>query len=214
MANNYEQKPFETAEAYYKRLAKVADQRLVRLEKLSTEKGFKSVKDWAYATAQKDIRKYTPDGTRFNVKVNVKDIPDRITDIKRFLEKPSSNKRDIVKFYKKRAASLNKSQSTNFTWEQLADFFENKKNEKNIKVYGSGDTLRVQNSINQGNVVIGDSVEGETQKQRRERQKRELAQALKENNLDNIIHVDDENVKETIIEMLQANNLKIKDLIK
>ena len=210
---NFNQKPGETAQAYYKRLAKTADQRLVRLEALSYEKGFKSVKTWAYAGAIQDIRKYTPEGTRFNVKVETRDLPDRIADVRKFLEKPSSNKRNIVKFYAKRADSINRSQGTSYTWQELADFFETTTASK-LKIYGSGDTLRVNNAINKGMIKAGEPVEGETKKEREKRQINALKKALDDNNVDNILHVDDDHVKDTIIDMLKNNDLKPEDIFK
>ena len=208
---NLNRKPGETDKAYYKRLAKTADQRLVRLERLSNEKGFKAVKTWAYATAMKDISRYTETGTRFNIKIDADKIQDAIIDVKRFLEKPTSQKSTIVKFYKKRAETLNRTQKTNLTWEQLADFFETKGNEKLIKTYGSGDTLRVYNSVEGGKITIGNALEGETNDEKIERELKTLKEALeKEGNdrdkeLKSIIHVPDKHVKDTLIQMLKDN---------
>ena len=64
---NLDYKPGEDALMYYKRLAKTADQRLVRLEQLSTQKGYENVTAYAYARAQYDIGRYTS-GHRFNTK--------------------------------------------------------------------------------------------------------------------------------------------------
>lgn len=211
---NLNKKPGESDRAYYVRLSKVADQRLVRLEALSYEKGFRSVKDWAYAGAIKDIQRYTPGGTRFNVKVNDKYLQDRIVDVKRFLEKPSSSKSQIKKFYQKRANTLNKSQGTNYTWQELADFFENQKADKLFHEYGSGDTLRVYNAINKGTISVGQPVEGETKKQRINREMRELNEALKKGNVEQVLHVDDKHVKNTIIDMLVNNNINPKEVFK
>lgn len=225
---NYSKKPGESAEAYYKRLAKVADQRLVRLEALSHEKGFRSVKDWSYSTAMDDIKKFLPAGDprraasdylRFNTKVTADNVNERTADVIKFLQKPTSNRRDIVKFYKKRADSINKNANTNFTWQQLADFFENEKVKEFIgtKKYDSGDTLRVYNSFNAGEVKISkpdaDIPEHETKKQREARLNQELKEALEKGELENIIHVEDEQVKDVIIDMLQKHDLSPAEVV-
>lgn len=133
MAKRYDtsRRAGETLEQQYKRLAKVADQRLLRLERLSTEEGFKNVKKFSYAKAIRDIESYG--GTnRFNIKMPLTEtgavdhrmLKARISDIQSFIEKPTSNKREIVSVYKNRADSTNKSQGVNLTWEDYAKYYE------------------------------------------------------------------------------------------
>ena len=51
----------------YRELAKKADQRLLRLERLSKQKHFKHVKEWAYQNAMKSIHVWDgKNATRFN----------------------------------------------------------------------------------------------------------------------------------------------------
>ena len=122
-----EQKAGETNLQWYKRLAKVADQRLVRIEKLSKDDHFKNVEKWAYAGAMNDIKRWSGgDATRFNTKPPASDreILAKIKNITAFIEKPTSSKRGIVDVYKKRADSINKKQGTKFTWQQIATYFE------------------------------------------------------------------------------------------
>ena len=68
--SSIEQRAGESDLDYYTRLAKQADQRLVRLEKLSNEPGFENVKKYAYAAAMRDIESYGGAGKkmRFNTK--------------------------------------------------------------------------------------------------------------------------------------------------
>ena len=62
-AYNMEMKPGESLEKYYRRLAKVADQRLIRLEELSGVEGYGNAKQWAYKRAMRlVINKYTGRG--------------------------------------------------------------------------------------------------------------------------------------------------------
>lgn len=138
-----ERKIGETNIQWYKRIAKVADQRLVRLEKLSQEEHYKNVEKWAYAKAMKDIARWSGDkATRFNTKAPAdnKELLSKIKDIKSFIEKPTSNKRDIVNIYKKRANTINKKQETNFTWQQIATYFESGLSDKSDKALGSATT--------------------------------------------------------------------------
>ena len=69
-AFDYDIREGESPEAYYKRLAKAADQRLVRLEKLAGHKGYKNVKSYSYARAMSDIQIYNPKGSRFNAAIS------------------------------------------------------------------------------------------------------------------------------------------------
>ena len=121
---NVEQKAGESDLQYYRRLAKVADQRLVRLEALSHEKGFQGVEKMAYATAMKDIERYGG-GKRFNVKAPEANrvLQEKIQDIKKFLTSPTSTRYGIVETYQKRAETLNQKYGTNFNWKDLADYF-------------------------------------------------------------------------------------------
>lgn len=138
-----ERKPGETNLQWYKRIAKVADQRLVRLEKLSKYKNFENIKKWAYAKAMKDINRWSGDkATRFNTKppTDNKELLYKIKDIKSFIEKPTSSKQGIVGVYKKRADTINKKQGTNFTWQQIATYFESGLADKSDKALGSATT--------------------------------------------------------------------------
>lgn len=113
----------------YKRLAKVADQRLVRLESYKHDKGFSSVLKFAYSKAQYSIKSFLGDkATRFNVKigedVNTNEIRKRLNDVLTFLNSPTSTKQGIIKTYRERAKTLSETFGTSWTWEQLAQLAE------------------------------------------------------------------------------------------
>lgn len=133
MAYNAEIKPGETLEQYYRRLAKVADQRLVRLEQLKGQENYENAWKWAYQRAQKDIEKWSgTDAKRFNV-APPKDkgqLKAKINDIKAFLGSQTSTKQGITKVYQKRANTFNKKYGTNLSWEDLAEYYGKKINEK------------------------------------------------------------------------------------
>ena len=114
----------------YRTAAKAADQRLVRLEKLTQEENFKVADKWAYARAMRDIEQYSGEGaTRFNVKPpkTMTGLEAKIEDIKTFLRAPSSTKGGIKRMYVDRAAKINEEYGTDFTWEEIGKFFENKR---------------------------------------------------------------------------------------
>ena len=125
-------------EAEYRQLAKKADQRMVRLEKLSTQQGFTSVKKYAYAKAERNIvKKWGGSETkpRFNTTpkgMSDRDLTRKISDIRSFLDAPSSTKKDIVKIYQKGADTVNKKypEGAKLTWEDIAKFYSSKTADK------------------------------------------------------------------------------------
>ncbi len=139
----------------YRKLAKRADQRLVRLEKLSGQKNFKKVKQWAYKNAVTDALLWgaNPDKPRFNIAPptdkNGKPSPSmlqaKIRDIQNFMEKPTSTKAGIIKIYQKKADTLNKKYEKyglNLSWSDIGDFFESKLYKKLAGSYTSGTRIK------------------------------------------------------------------------
>ena len=131
MSYNIEQKPGESLEKYYHRLAKTADQRLVRLESYEHDKYFKPATLWAYSRAQHDLRKWTGKGPeakhlRFNTAApkDFEKLISKINDIKTFLSSPTSTKQGIIDVYKKRADTINARYGTKFDWKALAKYYD------------------------------------------------------------------------------------------
>ena len=166
MAKQYDlsYKPGEDALQYYRRLAKVADQRLVRLEKLAETPNFENVTAYAYARAQRDISRYT-EGHRFNTKpplnkdgtVNTRLLNEKIADIKTFISSVSSTKAGIISTYQKRAKTLNDKYGTSYSWEDLADYFQSGDFEKHKKDYGSETIFKALGKIKRAeNKVLQD----------------------------------------------------------
>lgn len=116
----------------YRKLAKRADQRLVRLEGYRHDKGFEGILSYAYAAAQKAIRAWTGgQSKRFNTEPPKKmiDLQKKIADIKRFLESPTSTKKGVIDVYKKRTESLNKTffgddKKSYLNWQEWANFWD------------------------------------------------------------------------------------------
>lgn len=124
MAYNTDIRPGETTEHYYHRIAKVADQRLNRLEKLSQEKGFEGVTEYAYRNAQKALDVWG--GNRFNTKMpesaNLRN--EKIADMIHFIESKTSTKGGIVNTYEKRAKTLSEKYGLDVKWQDLGKIME------------------------------------------------------------------------------------------
>ena len=126
------QKTYAELEKEYHRLAKRADQRLVRLEGYRHDKGYESITSYAYATAQKAIKEWSGDkATRFNTKApkSKKDLIAKISDINRFLQAPTSTKKGTIDLYKSRAETTNKhffgnDRSKYLTWQEWQNFWD------------------------------------------------------------------------------------------
>lgn len=168
MAKKYDssRREGETALQHYRRLAKVADQRLVRLEKLSYEKGYKNVLKWSYKFAQREINYYSgkrgkiPQTSRqltymtkagqtpgrFNTappkgpdgKIDMNKLEGKIARMQEFLDRPTSTRGEITEIYKKRVNTIRENYNIDIKWEELADFFESDAF-KNFWNKGSGD---------------------------------------------------------------------------
>lgn len=191
-----DQKPDETLVQYYRRLAKTADQRMVRLEKASEQKFFHVATQWAYAKATRDILKWIPPGDnkstklRFNTKPpEGEDLIAKINDIKSFLSSPTSTKQGIINVYKKRADTVNKRYGTKFTWQQLAKYYESGQAELWDAKFGSKTALRTIGVMQRNKKKIKDAITKADKKDVRINAKdkgmlqKTVNQALKENDL-------------------------------
>ena len=140
----------------YRKLAKRADQRLVRLEKLSKEKGFKQVKQWAYKNAVTDALEWgaNPEKPRFNIKPpkSTISLQAKIRDIQNFLEKPTSTRTGIINVYQSKADTLNKKYAEyglNLNWSDVGTFFQSQLYKKLSKKYASGTVIKAIATIKQ-----------------------------------------------------------------
>ena len=119
---NYQQKPGESLDAYYHRIAKVADQRLLRLEALEKLEGYGNANQWAYKRAMSDIQTWSGDtAKRFHTKApaSTKQLQAKINDIQTFLGSDSSTKSGIDRIYKKRVKTINDNFDANFTVDEF-----------------------------------------------------------------------------------------------
>lgn len=151
----------------YRKLAKRADQRLVRLEKLSGQKNFKQVKQWAYKNAVTDALQWgaSVKKPRFNIAPPVDKNGDispsmlkaKIRDIQNFLEKPSSTKAGIIQIYQKKADTLNKKYADyglNLSWSDVGDLFESSLYKKLDKSLTSGTRIKAIATIKNNELEV------------------------------------------------------------
>ena len=117
-------KPGESVEHYYTRLAKVADQRLLRLKELSKQEYFSGVENFAYAKAQKALNVWG--GDRFNTKMPeaVALRNEKIADMIHFIQSPTSTKSGITEVYGKRSHTLATKYGLDVDWRDLGKIME------------------------------------------------------------------------------------------
>ena len=147
----------------YRKLAKRADQRLVRLERYATQPKYANITQFAYAKAMRDIRSWSGDNAkRFNTKPpkNLNSLMAKINDIKSFLQSASSSIKPtkdnaiyndkgqlvgggIDLTYQKRAQTLNSLYGTNVSWENIGELFESTLYRKLAKKYESKTAVRI-----------------------------------------------------------------------
>jgi len=193
-------RPGETEEHYFKELAKRADQRMRELERLKDVEHFKGATKYAYKSAVYHIQKFTnnPNANRFDIalrknadgSVNRVDYHQKLNAVKRFLEAPTSTKTGITNMYKKRAATINKNNKTNFTWQELANYWEKEGAEKIGRSYGSDVMLKAVNRI------------------KNEAKPKNIRKANQQNK-----KVDDSDVVKEVAEQIKEAGLTLDDLI-
>lgn len=122
----------------YRRLAKRADQRLVRIERYAGKrtaikgekavKGMENLTNYAYKKAMMDIRHWGGAGAkRFNTAppkgknatADTMMLKAKIQDIKDFLEKPTSTIEGTRSVYEKRAKGLSETWGIDMSWQQI-----------------------------------------------------------------------------------------------
>lgn len=156
----------ETDAQYYKRLAKATDQRLVRIEELSglrgnaPEPGYENAYKYAYRKAIDSLDQ----GLRYNANIpkpGTFEWRERVNAMREFLSSPTSTKTGIKQVYAKHAETINKRYGTNFTPEQLADYFERGDYDKLQQKtdFGSKTVLRAIGKIQRAQQAVKEGLE-------------------------------------------------------
>ena len=139
----------------YRKLAKRADQRLVRLEKLAETKP--SVKGFAYRNAMRDIKVYGGEkATRFNIAPpkSYKALERKINDIRQFLNAKTSTKKGIKEVETKRVKTVNEKLGTDFTLEDFTNAMDSGVYDQMKKDYGYLTAIEVMNTVQRNRDVI------------------------------------------------------------
>lgn len=197
MATLYDvdQRPGESMEQWYKRLARTADDRLRALEAYQHDKYFKPAIQWAYSVAQHDIEKWSGQhATRFNTAPP--DKPERllakISDIQKFLQSPTSTKAGIRSAYQKRADAINKDYpGVHFTWRDMAQFYESDTWEVLDKEFGSKTAMKIVAKIRKYGKRDAEKLKARVEEAKEQNQKidekklidRNVNKALSDNNV-------------------------------
>lgn len=195
MAKSKKTKEYNRMVKEYKHMADIADRRLRRLEKLSQQKGFEAVEQYAYKKAMKDIRHWTGEGsTRFKrgVPTSMQSLKAKMRDIQEFLSAATSTKGGIKKVYKKRADTINKKFGTNFTWQEMGDYMSSSAWEKHDSEYGSQTAL----------MAIGEIQGLDDQTIERIRSGRDAN-----------LHISNAKVEDAVYNMLRDRNIDVMSLI-
>ena len=195
-------------EKVYHRLAKSADQRLVRLEKAAEEENYGHATEWAYARAMRDIKSWSGDeAKRFNTappKTKAQLLA-KIEDIKTFLESPTSTKKGIKETLQKRADTLNKKYGTNFSWDDVGTFFESKLHDKIDFNMSSSTKLKAIGRIMEN----GDDIQKELEKKKKQHKKIALDPNLAPDDKDAFVNMEINNILQEygpeVLKFLQEN---------
>jgi len=229
-------RPGETPMQHYRRIAKVADQRLVRLEQLASDPnqpGYKNILKWAYRGAQKNINYYT--GKNDFIASNARELsmgkekgwspgrfntaPPKTSTGKVDLRQLEAKIRDIEEFLDKPTSS--KTEIT-ATYNERINTINKKFPGNNFKWEDLADFFESDAYKNLRQLYDSDEIlefrsaikgNKEELEQLLDRSEEEIVKALKENSEINL-HTDDEVVQDTIISLLSQNNLDILDLVK
>ena len=199
--------------ADFRQQAKIADQKLRRLEKLSTQENYKGVLQYAYARAQRDIKEQTGRNVkqmRFsaNIPTTLKGLASYSKDVERFNNAESSTKRGIMNIYKRRADTVNHKYGrdskgnkikgwNDLKWQDLANYYEKEKNIKLDSKMGSSTQMKVLGRFKR------------LENKDKEQQARDI-QAV----IDGSKKLSDDEIENTRIQMLAKSGLKPEDLFK
>lgn len=190
---------YEKELARYNKLAKKADRRMRELERFSRYEEFESVLNYAYRTAKRDIESWTPPEGKEraprwqrNVPADTRTLQAKIRDIEKFLSKKTSTITGVKEVYIKRTNTINKKYGTDFTWQQLANYFESGFAEKANDKYGSKTALKAMGVL-----------------QANKQKALDIIAKKSENN----IQVSGKKVRDTVNDMLADNGLNLEQLL-
>ena len=115
----------EIAQAEYKRLAKLADQKLRRLEKQAEKSDNVELLRYAYSRAVRDIKSHGGN-KRFDIKPpdDIREVRKMTADARRFFDADTSSVTGFKKIQRSRTEKFNQSMGTNFTEKEFTKLME------------------------------------------------------------------------------------------
>ena len=197
------QREGESLSKWLDRISDTADTRLRKMEKLAMkDKKFATAPQWAYARAMKDIQKWGGK-ERFsaNQPTTKRQIMAKISDIRTFLNAPTSSKKSIEKIYDKRIATFSSTEvnvkgkggyGVDWTWETMAKYYETGIAQKWNQTFGSKTAL----------MVIGEL----------QKNKEQIARKLAATNVKDW-RIEDGELKKAVQRALQTKGLHIRELL-
>lgn len=139
----------------YRRLAKTINQRMVRLERLKEDQYYTGVLTYAYAGAKKAAERWGTSGEKPRFKESIKGMDNidlntlraRVSYLRTLEKSQTMTKGGIKKMYVDRTKSLNKAWGTDYTWQEIANFFDKGIVDINDMAYGSKTVMGASNVI-------------------------------------------------------------------
>ena len=130
-----------------RKLAKRADQRMVRLEQAEGQRGFEHITSFAYSKASAEIERFSgelkagqkPRWNRATPKTK-QEVQAKIAALERFLGSETSTKTGVRAGYKRRADTLKDRLGINVAWQDLGKFFQSPAYQKLIAVIPGSQT--------------------------------------------------------------------------
>lgn len=115
----------EIAQAEYKKLAKLADQKMRRLEARAKKENNPEYLRYAYARAQRDIKSWGGN-KRFDIKPpdDLETVRDMLSDARRFMEADTSSVTGFNRIQNSRVDKFNQRLGTNFTRQEFTQLME------------------------------------------------------------------------------------------
>ena len=187
-----EQMEYDALVKEYHKLAKKADASLRATEAYQWDKNFGIMIKWAYAKAQKDIKKFGGN-KRFDTKPpeSKARLQAKINAIKDYLDAPTRTKAGVRKIYIDKANTINEKYGTSFKWNEVGEFFESEAWERLNSVYASKTASRIVGSLELKGVDIEEKINLYISTHKR---------------------ILDSNVKKYVDKMLEKNGIKLDDL--
>ncbi len=150
-----------------RKLAKRADQRMVRLEQAEGQRGYEHITSFSYSKAEAEIERFSgtlkegqkPRWNRATPKTK-QEVQAKIAAIQRFLGSETSTKTGVRQGYQHRAETLKAKYGVNVPWQDLGNFFESPAYQKLVGIIpGSKTVAKTLGTLQRNKKAIEDAIE-------------------------------------------------------